>query len=179
VILRVRAAFATALLALAGCGVDLQADRVCVTSVGYGLVSHRVPGVTSAPLPTFQLAFSVGAAIPGLTTSGANDVQVLFRSLALDSTQSAAFVTALTVKAVPPAGSSLAQLTLGTYQRPAAGAGATVTVTGSGADVYPYLTAGRLVLEISGSVDPSQAPNGTFTAAAEACAEVKGSVGYL
>jgi hypothetical protein len=174
-----REARAIVLLALAGCGADLQVDRVCVTSPSYTVASARVPGVTSAPLPSILLAFTVGSAIPDLTRSGVHDVRVLFRSIALDSTQSAAFVTTLTVKAVPPFGSALSKVTLGTYQRPAAGTGTGIEVTSEGTDVFPYLESGRLLVELTGTIDPSQAPSGTFTARAQFCAEVQGSVSYL
>jgi len=175
----VRAARALVLIALAGCGADLQVDRVCVTSPSYTVASTRVPGVTTAPLPPILLAFTMGSAIPDLTRSGVHDVHVLFRSIALDSTQSTAFVTTLTVKAVPPFGSTLSKATLGIYQRPAEGAGTSIEVTSDGMDVFPYLQSGRLVLELSGTIDPSQAPSGTFTAGAQFCAEVQGSVSYL
>jgi hypothetical protein len=174
-----RAPVVSAILALAGCGADLQVDSVCVTTPGYTVLSARMPGVTSAQLPTIKLGFTVGAAIPDLKNSGAHDIHVSFRSLQLDSTASTAFVTALTVRAVAPSGSSLPKVTLGTYQRPASGAGTTLRVPGNGADVFPYLQSGRLVLEISGLTDPSQAPSGAFTADAEVCAEVEGAVDYL
>ncbi|GEJ55347.1 hypothetical protein [Anaeromyxobacter diazotrophicus] len=173
------AALAAALLALAGCSADLQVDRVCVTSPGYTVPSARVPGVTSAPLPPVQLAFALGSTVPDLAQSGVHDVQVLFRSAALDSTQSADFVTTLTVSAVPPSGSTLPKLPLGTYQRPATGAGTSIEVTGDGAELFPYLQSGQLVLELSGTADPSQAPGGSFTAGATLCAEVKAAVSYL
>jgi hypothetical protein len=175
----VRTLLVIGLLALAGCGADVQMDSLCVTTAGYTILSARVPGVTSTPLPTIQLGFTVGAAIPDLRNSGVHDVHAWFRSLQLDSTASTAFVTSLTVRAVAPSGSSLPKVALGTYQRPASGAGTTLRVPGNGADVFPYLQSGRLVLEISGVTDPSQAPNGAFTVDAQVCTEVEGSVDYL
>lgn len=173
-----RTALAAALLALTACGAAIQVDRVCTTSSGYTFASARAP-ITSAPLPPVRLSFSLGAAVPDLTQNGVHDVHVLARSFGLTSTQSAAFVTSLTVSVVPPAGSALPKLTVATYTRPAGFAGSAVDVTADGADLFPYMQGGRLTLELAGEADLSQAPTGTFTAAADMCAEVQGSIDYL
>lgn len=173
-----RSFLAAGLVALAACSADLQVDRVCVTTPGYGFATTPLP-VASAPLPPVQVPFSVGTAVPDLTKSGVHEVHVFFRSVDVDSSQSTAFVTTLTVSVLPAAGSALPKRILGTYQRPAGAVGTTVHVPGDGTDLFPYLQNGRLVLELSGEADPRLAPAGSFTADAQMCAEVQGSVDYL
>ena len=80
---------------------------------------------------------------------------------------------------VPPAGSGLAQKTIGTYQRPASGATNGLSVPADGTDLFPYLEAGLLTLEVSGEADPAKLPATPSTLGAAACAEVKGSVDYF
>lgn len=174
-----RTALATALLGLAACSADLQIDRVCATSSGYPVSAAPPLPVTTVPLPAERLTFAFGDAVPDLSRNGVHDVQVLARSLDLTSTLSTDFVTSLTVAVVPPAGSALAQKTVGTYQRPASGAGASLSVTADGTDLFPYLESGRLTLEVSGEADPSRLPASASIVQAAACAEVKGSVNYF
>jgi len=174
-----RTALATAFLALAACGADLQIDRACATNAGFSSPAPPVVPATSVPVPPVRLSFAFGDAVPDLTKSGVHDVHVLARSFDLTSTQSTDFVTSLTVAVVPPAGSALAQKTIGTYQRPAGGATSGLSVTADGTDLFPYLVSGLLTLEVSGEADPSRLPATPSTVGAAACAEVKGSVDYF
>ncbi len=174
-------ALAAALLGLAACSADLQIDRVCATtSSGYPIPAAPGPApVTAVTLPAERLTFAFGDAVPDTSRSGVHDVQVLARSLDLSSTLSTDFVTSVTVAVVPPAGSALPQKTVGTYQRPASGAGKNLSVPADGTDLFPYLEAGRLTLEVSGEADPSRLPPSASSLQAAACAEVKGSVNYF
>ena len=175
-----RTALAVAFLALAACGADLQIDRACAASAGFSSPAPPVVPATSVPVPPVRLSFAFGDAVPDLSKSGVHDVHVLARSFDLTSAQSTDFVTSLTVAVVPPAGSGLAQKTIGTYQRPGSGAGSTtLSVAADGTDLFPYLEAGRLTLEVSGVADPSKLPPTPSTVGAAACAEVKGSVDYF
>lgn len=173
-----RRLLAPALLVALACGADVQADRVCVTTAPLS-----VTGLALAPSPLpvgpATLRFSIGAAVPMDGRNGVHDVRVLFRSFALTSAQASGFVTSLAVAALPPAGSGLPRVTLGTYQRAPGTADAVVEVTGQGTDLYPYLAGGALQIELSGVADPRQAPGGTYSADARLCAEVSGSVSYL
>ncbi len=174
-----RTALAAALVTLAACDADLQVDRVCATSAGFPVPASPGPLPGTVTLPPVRLSFSFGGAVPDLSRSGVHDVQVLARSLDLASTPSTDFVTTLTVAVVPPAGSALEQKTVGTYQRPAGGSGAGLSVAADGTDLFPYLASGRLTLELSVEADPSRLPADASTIDAAACAEVKGSVNYF
>jgi hypothetical protein len=174
-----RTALATALLALVSCSADLQIDRVCATGAVISFPAAPIVPVTAVPVPATRLSFAFGDAVPDLSKNGVHDVQVLARSLDLTSTLSTDFVTSLTVAVVPPAGSALTQKTVGTYQRPAGGAGSVLSVTADGTDLFPYMESGLLTLEVSGEADPSRLPPTASTVGTTACAEVQGSVNYF
>ena len=174
-----RTALAIAFLALAACGADLQIDRACATNAGFSSPALPPAPATTVPVPPVRLSFAFGDAVPDLSKSGVHDVHVLARSFDLTSTQSTDFVTSLTVAVVPPAGSGLAQKTIGTYQRPGSGATSPLSVPADGTDLFPYLEAGLLTLEVSGEADPAKLPATPSTLGAAACAEVKGSVDYF
>jgi hypothetical protein len=174
---------ASLLLALAGCGGPVLFAELEMPSVEVTLPQQTFPG-TTLTTQTTNFSFDVGANVPVVNEPNVElDLQLTRMVLVLDTANPlnpASFdnVDSVTIEALAPPASGLADLVLVAYTKPAGASGITRIEASSAtaADLTPYLQAGRI--DVRASYTGSGLPTADWTADVTADFHIKVKLDY-
>jgi hypothetical protein len=175
---------ALSLFSLTGCGgpmffAEVEVPEVCKSLLAQDFPAAPVPGFQGTlSFPPFTLDF--GDSVP-LTNDEKLEATIRILSGHLSATSGVSnldFVDAASIRLLPPASSTLPPLSVVDYTRPAgAPSSNSIEITdASDPDIFPYVQAGAITLEISLT---GTLPTTAWSADISACAGAKAKYRYL
>lgn len=174
---------ASLLLALAGCGGPVLFAELEMPSVLVTLPQQQFTGVTPPATQTSTFNFDVGANVPIVNEPNVTlDLKLTRMTLVLDTANPANpanfdNIDSIVISAVAPAGSGLSNLELIRWDRlGATGLTRIEASSATGADLKPYLSAGRI--DVEASYTGSGLPTADWTADVSADFRIKVTLDY-